>query len=354
MLERLKKTNLFLNIDKCDFFVIEIKYLRLIIITKQIKMNLIKINVIINWKTFRNLKDVQTFFDFANFYRKFILNYFKLIAFFIKFIKTLKKDFVFSWDLDDSKKKTFQILKIAFITISILIHFDLDKKIWIESDASNYVIVAMMSQMIDEILRFVIFMFKKMSLVECNYEIYDKKLLVIIKVFEKWRSKCARTFVKDSMKILTNYKNLKHFMTSKQLNRKQARWTKFLSKFNFRIIYRFEMQSIKLDNLTRRFENLSKNVKNERTQFNHQILLKIKNLDLEMRKVIEMTLDLMNEREKNVIKIITMMYDLIEKNVLANEKSIEKSFASNFETSTNEKSIEELFVEKLIDQSNIM
>ena len=79
-----------------------------------------------------------------------------------------------------------------------------------------------------------------------------------------------------------------------------------------------------------------------------------KNLDLEIRKVIEMTFDLMNEREKNLTRITIMMYDLIEKNVLANEKSIEKSFASNFETSTNEKSIEKLFVEKFIDQSNIM
>ena len=33
-----------------------------------------------------------------------------------------------------------------------------------------------------------------------------------------------------------------------------------------------------------------------------------------MKKVIEMTLDLINEREKNVIKIITIMYNLIEKN----------------------------------------
>ena len=48
------------------------------------------------------------------------------------------------------------------------------------------------------------------------------------------------------------------------------------------------------------------------------------------------------------------MYDLIEKKVFANEKLIEKSFASNFEISINEKLIEKLFVEKFIDQLNIM
>ena len=62
------------------------------------------------------------------------------------------------------------------------------------------------------------------------------------------------------------------------------------------------MQSIKLDNLIKRFEKNFKNVKNERIQFNYQTLLKIKNVDLEMRKIIEITFDLKNEHEKNVIK----------------------------------------------------
>ena len=48
MLDRLKKINLFLNIDKCDFFIIKMKYLKLIIITKEIKINSIKIIIIIN------------------------------------------------------------------------------------------------------------------------------------------------------------------------------------------------------------------------------------------------------------------------------------------------------------------
>ena len=127
-----------------------------------------------------------------------------------------------------------------------------------------------------------------------------------------------------------------------------------MSKFNFYIIYRFEIQNIKSNNLTRRFENFLKNIKNERIQFNHQTLLKIKNLDSNIKKVIKMTLDLINEREKNVIKIIMMMYNLIDEEMFTNEKSIEKSFTSNFETLINEKSIEKLFVEKFIDQSNII
>ena len=49
----------------------------------------------------------------------------------------------------------------------------------------------------------------------------------------------------------------------------------------------------------------------------------------------------MNERSMNVAKLTTMMYDLIEKNVLDDEKSIEKSSSNIFEIDLiNEKSTE--------------
>ena len=50
-------------------------------------------------------------------------------------------------------------------------------------------------------LRSIIFMSQKMLSIECNYEIYDKKLLIIIRAFEKWRSKCANTFFNNFIKI---------------------------------------------------------------------------------------------------------------------------------------------------------
>ncbi len=48
ILKRLKVVELQINIEKCEFSVIEIKYLSLIIITHEIKMNSEKINVIMN------------------------------------------------------------------------------------------------------------------------------------------------------------------------------------------------------------------------------------------------------------------------------------------------------------------
>ncbi len=42
-------------------------------------MNPQKIEAIMNWQAFKSVKKVQSFIDFANFYQKFIKNFFNLI-----------------------------------------------------------------------------------------------------------------------------------------------------------------------------------------------------------------------------------------------------------------------------------
>ena len=52
--------------------MIEIKYFKLIIIINEVRMNMKKIIVVLNWSTSKNVKDVQSFLSFINFYRRFI------------------------------------------------------------------------------------------------------------------------------------------------------------------------------------------------------------------------------------------------------------------------------------------
>ena len=59
-----------------------------------------------------------------------------------------------------------------------------------------------------------------MSPQECNYEIYDKKLLAIIRVFKEWRSELASIDSLKAVTVYSDYKNLEYFITTKQLNRR--------------------------------------------------------------------------------------------------------------------------------------
>ena len=71
----------------------------------------------------------------------------------------------------------------------------------------------------DGMLRSVAFFSKKITLQKCNYEIYDKELFAIIKAFKEWQPELSlETNEIEPTNVLTNYKNLEYFITTKRLN----------------------------------------------------------------------------------------------------------------------------------------
>ena len=79
------------------------------------------------------------------------------------------------------------------------------------------------------------------------------------------------------VKILTDHCNLQYFMTTKQLSRRQARWSEYLSRFNFVIQFRPGRLGAKPDALTRRSGDLPK-AGDERIKQMMQTVLKEHNL----------------------------------------------------------------------------
>ena len=66
--------------------------------------------------------------------------------------------------------------------VPVLAHFDPDKKTVLETDTSQYITGDILSQYNDDdSLHSVIFYNKNILSAECNYHIYNKKLLIIIK-----------------------------------------------------------------------------------------------------------------------------------------------------------------------------
>jgi len=71
---------------------------------------------------------------------------------------------------------------------------------------------------------------KKHTLAECNDDIYDEELMASIKALEEWRVEWEGAAY--SLKLITDHKNIEYFMTKKLLNRRQARWSDFLTRFD--------------------------------------------------------------------------------------------------------------------------
>ena len=90
---------------------------------------------------------------------------------------------------------------------------------------------------------------RKLTAPEQNYEIHDKELLSIIEAFKEWRYLLIGTEI--PVHIYTDHKNLIYFKENRALNRRQARWSLFLSDFNFTINYRAGSKQVVSDALSR-------------------------------------------------------------------------------------------------------
>ena len=146
-------------------------------------------------------------------------------------------------------------------------------------DFSNYVNSRVLFQYNDEkVLHLVVFYSRNMISIECNYEIYDKKLLVIIRCLKHWCSKLES--IEKLIKIFIDYKNLESFMTSKKLISRQIRWAEIFSKFNIVIQFQFETQNVKTNILIRMFDSRFKNDIDERHQYRKQILFISKRFEI--------------------------------------------------------------------------
>ena len=90
---------------------------------------------------------------------------------------------------------------------------------------------------------------KSLSPAKCNYTIYDKELLSVIRGLEEWRHILEGT--KHTIEILNDHRNLTYFQTAQTLNRRQARWSLYLSRFNYSLTHRAGKHSAKPDALSR-------------------------------------------------------------------------------------------------------
>ena len=118
----------------------------------------------------------------------------------------------------------------------VLRMFSFERDRVVETGASDYVSAGVLSQYEDQgIVHPVDLLSKKHALGECNYEIYDKELLAVVRAFEEWRAELQSVI--NPVQVLTNHKNLEYFTTTKLLNCRQTTWSQFLFQFNFQIVY---------------------------------------------------------------------------------------------------------------------
>ena len=146
-----------------------------------------------------------------------------------------KKFGPFSFPAD--AQEAFTLLREAFTNAPILVHFDPALKIKVETDASNFALAGIISQLLaNGEWHPVAFWSRKMTPPESRYETHDQELLAIVMVFKHWRHYLEGSY--QTIEVLTDHNNLRGFMKVKELNGRQARWAMRLAAFDFVISHR--------------------------------------------------------------------------------------------------------------------
>jgi transposase InsO family protein len=246
VLAKLAEAGLHLDISKCEFECKETRYLGFIVRAGEgIQMDPKKVKAILGWATPSSVKGVRGFLGFANFYRNFIQNYSEIVR---PLVALTHKDVPFTWS--PACDASFQRLKRMFTTGPILVTFDPSRTTIVESDSSGYTTGGVLSQYDDQgLLRPCAYFSKKNAPAECNYEIYDKELLAVVRCLEAWDAELRSV---QEFTIITDHKNLEYFFKPRRLTERHVRWSLFLSRFNFTFQYRRGSDNARADALSRR------------------------------------------------------------------------------------------------------
>ena len=246
VLWRLQDNDLFLKPTKCEFYKTKVKYPGMIIEEGKISMDPGKLKGIQDWPIPTTVKQTRGFLGFGNFYQRFIQGFSNLAK---PLNDLLKKDRKFKWT--NNCQKAFNELKKQFMEEPVLMMLDQAKPFQIETDASKYATGAVLTQLDSNGNQHPIsFISKTFSLTECNYEIYDRELLVIIRALTEWQ-----LYIQGSphtTTVLSDHKNLTYYREAQKLNRQQARWSLYLSEYDIKLVHTPGHKMIQSDALSRR------------------------------------------------------------------------------------------------------
>jgi len=136
VLKRLEENDLFMKPKKCQWKVREVEFLGVVIGPKGVEMQKEKMEGVLNWPAPRNIKEVQKFLGLANYYRRFIKDFARVVAPLHVLVRKEQK-----WKWEKEQEEAFGKLKAVFTTEPVLAILDIDKEMRIEADTLDYATV---------------------------------------------------------------------------------------------------------------------------------------------------------------------------------------------------------------------
>ena len=239
VLETLRKQSLYANKEKCVFGMDHVIFHGFKISKHGVHVDQEKVVAIKDWLTPKSVSALRSFHGLASFYKRFMPNFSNIAA---PLNELVKKGVNFKWRFDQTK--AFETLKEKLINAPLLVLPNFSKTFEIECDASNVGIGVVLLQEGYPIAYFI----EKLKGSHLNYSTYDKDLYALVRTLQTWQHYLLyKEFV-----VYSDHESLKFLKRQGKLNKRHARWIKFLEQFPYVIKHKQGKANIVADVLSRR------------------------------------------------------------------------------------------------------
>ncbi|GJP43592.1 hypothetical protein CLOM_g3035 [Closterium sp. NIES-68] len=228
--EILRRERFYVKLSKSEFALEKVQFLGHMVSAQGVHVDPKKIKAVRTWKTPENVKELQQFLGFANYYNRFVPQYARIAA---PLTNLLKKNTPYKWET--KHQEAVEQLKQALTSAPVLILPVPERDYVIEADASDQAVGAVLMQDQGNGLQPIAYLSKKLHGAELNYPIHDKEALAIVIAFKAWR--CYLEGRRTT--VYTDHCSLKYLKTQPTLSRRQVRWIDFLeTHFHYDIVYK--------------------------------------------------------------------------------------------------------------------
>lgn len=229
VLSRITKAGLTLNRGKCDFCKSELKYLGYIVNSSGLLVDPEKVDAILRIPTPRNVREVRRIIGLASWYRRFVPNFSTITS---PITALTKKNTPFVWTPKCDAALTR--IKECLISAPVLACPDFDLPFTIQTDASDYGLGAILSQVRDGAEKVICYLSRSLNKAERQYTTTEKECLAVLFAIEKLRPYVEGT----KFTVITDHYSLKWLHKIKDPVGRIARWAVRLQQYDFEVVHR--------------------------------------------------------------------------------------------------------------------
>ncbi|KAK8590231.1 hypothetical protein V6N12_024610 [Hibiscus sabdariffa] len=169
---------LYAKFSKCEFWLNEVSFLGHVILVEGIKVDLKKIQTILDWRTPRNVSEVKSFLGLAGYYQRFVEGFSSIAT---GLTKQIRKDVPFVWS--ETQQRSFDQLKKALTHVPVLTQPESGNEFTVYSGASHLGLGCVLMQD----WKVVAYASRQLKPHELNYLTHNLELAAIVFTLKIWR-----------------------------------------------------------------------------------------------------------------------------------------------------------------------